>query len=1004
MPKNKEEALYEVGVTEAEAPTDMYEGLAHQIKAEYKLAWNHQYPKISENNARLKLYNNQKRLKKAVGDTTLFTIFQTVLASLYSDRLMVTFNGKEEGDEEVAENLNAIAVCDYDDMEKNETDFDWDWDSLFFGRGILALHEYERDRKNNIFLPVPEVLDPLSFLKDPRATSINGNRMGRGAARFFGREIKMTKQDIKEHPHIFNDDFRGIRIGGGTEALLQKAQEARDVAQGRQSDEKDSEKELGANTEYNITEWHTNWMVKGEVKKVKVWLANERDKVIGLQVLKSGAKTIFWPVIDRPLYPTAHDWDGTSIPDLTEDKQRARAVAQNLGMNAMKADLYPMYIYDSNKIINRKDLSFAFNKFLPMDGKGERLDTAIMPLLKSTPNLALLNFIYESLEVSAQKATACYSEDTQTLTENGWKYFWEYKEGEKIATFNPKTNKIEYHKPNKMLVYEYDGEMYHYQKDDSVDLFVTPNHRLWYRSADHKKLKKNNEWKLEPANEIKLKNIQFLTGADWEAEEVIDKWKNTEIDMDVWLEFLGYFVSEGCVYFGTENKKQNRINIAQKEGEVCDGIEKCLKKLLVKINKRKNKEGYIHFDFYDERIANWLEEEIGRYSYGKCLPMSLKQLPNRQLRIFFNAYMAGDGSWDNRKGRNSGYFSTVSKRLADDLQEVCLKLGYKSKLIERIDKRGGKRLPYYRVSLCERTTPEVRIEKDLEIVDYKGNVYCFEVPNHLFITRRNGLIAIQGNTPEIKQGMLSEKQRTLGEINIASSEADTRYSLSAKVFGWSEKRFWRQWYRLYKDNFDDKIDEKVLRTEGAFGPKWRKLGHTNIIAHIDPDIKIESQVLSRAKQLEERTSLTTLFGFVLQDPTSNRRWGYKKLARLYGLEKDEIDRLLPPTIDERVAEDENEKLSDNKFVEVLREDNHNVHLEIHSKAADTISTYTHTETHKKALMTKKVSPELFPEAAEEEAAAYTPPGSTKVTPPVGGGGTPGPIRPSQSPGRAMPSM
>jgi len=661
VPKSKKETLYEIGVTEAEAPTDIYEGLAKQIQAEYDLAWKHQYPKISENNARLKLYNNQKRLKSAIGDTTLFTIFQTVLASLYADRLMARFSGREEGDEEVAENLNIMAKSDYEDMEKDEADFDWDWDTLFFGRGILALHEYERDPKNNIFLPVPEVLDPLSFLKDPRAVSINGNRQGRGAARFFGREIKMTKQDIKEHPHIFNDDFRGIKIGGGTKALLRKAQEARDTAQGRQSEKRDSERALGVNAEYDITEWHTHWEIKGKVKKVKVWLANERSKVIGLQVLKSKAKRVLWPVIDRPLYPTAHDWDGTSIPDLTEDKQRARAVAQNLGMRAMKADLYPMYIYDSNKIANRRDLKFGFNKFIPMDSKGERLDSAIMPLVKARPNLALLNFIYESLEVSAQKATA---------------------------------------------------------------------------------------------------------------------------------------------------------------------------------------------------------------------------------------------------------------------------------------------------------------------------------------------------TPEIKQGMLSEKQRTLGEINIASSESDTRYSLSAKVFGWSEKRFWRQWYRLYKDNFEEEIDEKVLRIEGAFGPKWRKLGHSNIIAHIDPDIKIESQILSRARQLEERNSLTGFFGFVLQDPTSNRRWGYKKLARLYGFEKDEIDRLFPPTIDERVAEDENEKLNKNEFVEVQREDDHNVHLEMHSKAADTPATYAHIETHKKALTIKKVSPELFPEEPEET--AFQPPGSTRVTPPPVRTEESGPITPSRSPGRAIP--
>jgi len=444
--------------------------------------------------------------------------------------------------------------------------------------------------------------------------------------------------------------------------LLRKAQEARDTAQGRDIQKKETELALGVNAEYDITEWFTHWEVNGKIEKVKVWLANERAKVIGIQVLKSKSKRIFWPVIDRPLYPTAHDWDGTSIPDLVEDKQRARAVAQNLGLKAMKFDIMPSYIYDTNKISNRKDLKPGFNKFIPADSKGENLNTALMPLRKTQPNLQLLNFIYESIAISAERATA---------------------------------------------------------------------------------------------------------------------------------------------------------------------------------------------------------------------------------------------------------------------------------------------------------------------------------------------------TPDIQQGAQSEKDRPLGETNLISSNVTTRYSLSAKVFGWSEKRFWRQWYRLYKDNFQDSIDEKVLSLVGAFGPKWRKLQRANIIANIDPDVKIESTVVTRANQLEERQSLTSYFGFALQEPTSNRRWGLKKLGKLHGLEKDEIDRLFPPTIDERIAEDENDLLNNNELVEVKAEDDHNSHLETHSSAADTPSAYAHIKTHEQALSIKKVNPEFFPE--DQEATEFQSPGTEKLLPPNVTGGVK-PVSPSRSPGPATRSV
>jgi len=640
--------------------TKKYDGLVAQVQAEYDLAWRHQQPKKTEWESRLKLYNNQKRDKDAVGDTTLFTIFQTVLASLYSDRLIPSFGGRQSGDEDVADNLTAMAKSDYSDMEKDITDFEWIWDTLFFGRGLLMLSEYERDPDNGIYLPIPEVLDPITFLRDPRATSVNGNRQGKGSARFFGREVKMTKQVIEElSDRVDSFKMSELAFGSGTRSLLQEAIDARDTAQGRQNQKRDEEANLGANAEYDITEWHTHFKLDDKVEKVKVWLANERNTIIGLNVLKTKAKRVIWPLIDRPLYPTSHDWDGTSIPDITEDKQRARAVAQNLGIRAMKADIDPMYVFDSNKIINRKDLNFGFNKFIPVDGKGENLNSAIVPMRKAMPNLGLLDFLYNSLSASAEKAAA---------------------------------------------------------------------------------------------------------------------------------------------------------------------------------------------------------------------------------------------------------------------------------------------------------------------------------------------------TPELQQGMLSQKDRTLGEINIAASKADTRYSLAAKIFGWSEKRFWQQWYRLYKDNFAKTIDEKVLRIEGAFGAKWRPLLHSNIIAKIDPDVFIESRTLARAKQIEERTGLTNYFGMALQDPTSNRRWGLKKLGRLYGLEKDEIDRLFPPTIDERIAEDENDKLNENKFVEVKAEDDHNAHLEIHMKAADTNATYAHIEMHKEALSIKKVKPELFPQ--QPETTAFQPPGTSKITPPSIGQQ---PIKTGQTPPLSSPT-
>lgn len=640
-----------------EAETD-YSDLAKQVKVEYKLAYDYTKAKRDEQLVRLKLYNNQRRDKDAAGDTSLFTIFQTVLASLYIDQLTTEWVGREEGDEEIAENLNGLSRYDYDQMGKDELDYEWDWDTLFFGRGLCMMSEYIREPEKNIFIPAPEVWDPMTFLRDPRATSVNGNKLlGRNGARFFGREIRMSKIDMEGNPNFNKDiDWTKLKYGYTTSSLVDAAVQARADAQNLTDQSKlTKESLLNDNAEYNLVDWFTHW--KGN--KVRVWLANDCKLVVGYKVIPDGN----WPLVDRALYPTAHDWDGTSIPDLLEDKQRLRAVAQNLGIKAMTADLYPMYIYDQNKIKNKHDLDFGFNKFIPSDGDA---GNAVLPLRKAMPNLNLLDFIYQSLDVSAQKATA---------------------------------------------------------------------------------------------------------------------------------------------------------------------------------------------------------------------------------------------------------------------------------------------------------------------------------------------------TNDIQQGAIASSQRTLGELNLVAQKTETRYGLSAKIFGWSEKHFWEQWYRLYKENFADKIDEKIIRVNGAFGAKWRPLQKNDIVTkRLDPDVEVTSKAISRARQLEEREALGSLFAVLMQDPTANIRYGEKRLAKVYGLEKDEIDRLLPPTIDEMIAEDENDTLNKNKFAQVRSEDNHNVHLEIHSKAAETDSKMAHINTHKRALMLIKTDPELFPVQQQEMLGNPQAPGSAPS--PGGNPQQPGrpnfgakPIQPSQTSGQ-----
>jgi hypothetical protein len=216
-------------------------------------------------------------------------------------------------------------------------------------------------------------------------------------------------------------------------------------------------------------------------------------------------------------------------------------------------------------------------------------------------------------------------------------------------------------------------------------------------------------------------------------------------------------------------------------------------------------------------------------------------------------------------------------------------------------------------------------------------------------------------SPDIKQGGRPTEKATATRDALVSQGSDTRYSLSVKVFGWSEKRFWKQWYRLYKDHFETGIDEKSVRISGILGAKWRPFTPENLIASTDPDVKIESRILAEQRKFNELQQFRGFFQLLVADPNANLRFALRYMGRLSGLKNDVVEQLLPPTIDELQAEDENIRLRNDERVDVMPEDDHYAHIEIHNKMEDTPAKIAHINAHKRAMLLRKMKPELFPQ-------------------------------------------
>src|SRR3990167_5861239 len=338
-------------------PNGQHEFILNQIETEYQEAYTAFKTKISKYLTRLKLYNNQIRAEDAVGYLLIFQNHQTIIASLYYDRLQVEFEPREEGDTPVAENMNALSEFDYEEMWKPWNDYQWDWDAGFYGWGLKWMYEFDRKSKT----PIQQVWDPASFLRDPRAKSVNGDRNGSGAMRFGGLEIMMTMDELEKNPEYFNLDRLKKYGRGDRNTLTYEADQERRKAQGVGATADSIE---GENEQYCILRWLTNLRIGDKLKKCIVELGNERQLIVRITPLEID----YWPLDKRDMFPMSHSWDGVSIPDLTEDKQRFRAMLLNVIGKSARADIEPMYIFDKNKINENTDFKFGFNKFIPING------------------------------------------------------------------------------------------------------------------------------------------------------------------------------------------------------------------------------------------------------------------------------------------------------------------------------------------------------------------------------------------------------------------------------------------------------------------------------------------------------------------------------------------------------------------------------------------------------------------------------------------------------------
>jgi phosphoribosylamine-glycine ligase len=350
----------------------------------------------------------------------------------------------------------------------------------------------------------------------------------------------------------------------------------------------------------------------------------------------------------------------------------------------------------------------------------------------------------------------CYDDKTQVLTENGWKLFENLSPDDSICTLNSTYHAIEYQRPDAIVSFDHHKKLVSI-RNRTLDIMVTPDHNMFVESQRDAR-KHRNKFKFVKARDLQSRFRIKRTGTWMGCEHEFFKIPSVEIShyegrqvvfhstgelavpMEIWLQFMGIWLSDGFV---SSKSDTYQIGVAQKTGIKSQKIEEVLSQLPFKFSRAEGQ-----FCCYNKQLHSYLAQFGG--APNKFVPHSIKQLSPRMIRIFLEWFGLGDGPLMKNGHR---IFYSSSRRLADDIQELLLKIGRIGTLraregrVVRIENhQADATLPQFEVHERVRKLDSWIDRRDIQLVDYNGVVYCASVKNHIMYVRRNGKPYWCGNT------------------------------------------------------------------------------------------------------------------------------------------------------------------------------------------------------------------------------------------------------------------
>ena len=410
----------------------------------------------------------------------------------------------------------------------------------------------------------------------------------------------------------------------------------------------------------------------------------------------------------------------------------------------------------------------------------------------------------------------CVTDDTEILTQDrGWLKFDELTGRESVATFSTNTHRLEFQRPSIIHHYEYEGPMV-YSQNSALDFGVTPDHRMYVNRWDERKRKLSDDFSTVLAGDLGWYSGMMAAPNSQLGTELVEiripgceTWSG-----DDFIKFVSLIVSDG--FASSASSEPNLVSFCAFRRD----RRALVRPLALKLGFTENDDGV--FEKRNKHLHDWVAEQCyqegqPRSALTKKIPQIIKEACERQLNLFLDWY----GDQNHNRPRKHYYTSCV--KLADDIQELHLRIGKRCSICETMPKTsmfGGKPIvskKAYTLNVYDRDRMCLDRKKHIGEEHYKGLVHCVTVPNGTMVTRRNGQVLMSHNCwafGVVGAWMVSRAMAGLPTVHFSAA------SIAAQVKNYRDQGGWGMQavdgfkkYGIYKNDDwpEQSRDRKWLR-------------------------------------------------------------------------------------------------------------------------------------------------------------------------------------------------